>query len=142
LSSVSTAFALRMDIHGPIFPRPNNTAKRAGFGNHTHQRQWKERNVIVNNFVRHIPLDDRIEQPLHRAILDAVARGQRNLRSSTPRTISKAVGVSDSMVRDKAQALELAGLITSLMPHPGSTPEAYLLTDAGWQRMGGKPLWM
>ena len=98
--------------------------------------------MIVSNFVRHIPLDDRIEQPLHRAILDAVARGQRNLRSSTPRTISKAVGVSDSMVRDKAQALELAGLVVSNMPHPGSTPESYKLTDAGWQRMGGRPLWM
>ena len=98
--------------------------------------------MIVSNFVRHIPLDDRVEQPLHRAILDAVARGQRNLRSSTPRTISKAVGVSDSMVRDKAQALELAGLVVSNMPHPGSTPESYKLTAAGWQRMGGPPLWM
>jgi hypothetical protein len=98
--------------------------------------------MMVSNFVHHIPLDDRIEQPLHRAILDAVARGQRNLRSSTPRTISKAVGVSDSMVRDKAQALELAGLVVSSMPHPGSTPESYKLTAAGWKRMGGPPLWM
>jgi hypothetical protein len=98
--------------------------------------------MIASSSVDYVPLLERVQQPLHSAILEAIAQGQRNLRSATPRTIGKVVAVTDCMVREKCWALEIAGLIISTAPMPGTTPEAYLLTDAGWARLGNKPMWM
>jgi hypothetical protein len=98
--------------------------------------------MIASSSVDYVPMMELVQQPLHSAILEAIARGQRNLRSATPRTISRAVEVTDCMAREKCWALEIAGLIISTAPMPGSTPEAYLLTDAGWARVGKRPVWI